>query len=1154
MSPSRQRFVTLLLATTGAASSFAYANAEPAQHQPNAQANSASVNASSVLNHLDHAATLVSEGQVIRARAMILTLQDSPAGLSLSDEQDQRVWKLLAQIERTIQRTDRHDIALQKAQHALSFDRLVDAERQAQTVFNSSKSTNEQIDRANAISTQIQIRRDEAQPLVAATLRSAIDSFNQGDYTRAKTIINRIGTLGLDLDSSTRRKLTIYRSRITDLEQTRGETFGSPAPSMGMLAPESGASSEWLITTAQDMLGQPADEPSDEPSDEIVVEIVEIYEPDTQAEPEIDLVETARKFEAQTLLANANIAYEERRLNDALHSYNTLMSNFASYISDDERALAGQRLNEVEIALGVQGGPSEGGLNVPIEERSIIMQRLTATYDNLTNQANDALRSGDTTIATGLIAQARLEVQRARDVMPEAAYENYISDLDNMASNIAQREEQLRQSRLEQEAADRELRTLELETQRLNQRDERVLASLHRVRALQSELKYEEALEIVENILFLDPANPSGLLLKDIIEDIIVYRGFYAIQRDKNLSYAHESLENQTAMILPDFLMDYPDDWPQISFRRGATLEYAESESNRAVLTQLRETRMPVDFDDNSFEDVLAFIGSTADLDIDTDWESLADIGVDPDSPVTLRLNNVTLEVLLDRVLAKVSDPVLPASWAVQDGILTISSDDVLRQNTLLEIYDVRDLLFDVPEFDNAPRFNMSSGGSGGGGGGRSPFSGSSGAPDLASPDERVGAISDLIRSNVDPGQWASDGGSTSSLTSLNGNFIITTTPRYHREVIGLLNKLRSQRAIQISVEARYMSVDQNFFEQIGFDLDVYLNANNTEYRTARAIDPSILPSDYFEGDGTLVRSIQASFDINGDDVIDEDDRIFVFGPGNNGGTLPDGTVVDDDQFSIIRAAQNSFGLTETLAGASGFAAGILAANPALGITARFLDDVQVDFMVEATQADQRSVTLTAPRLTFTNGQRANIVVSTQSTYVSGLTAIVGSSSGAFNPTTDVLNDGVLLDITGVASADRRYVTMTVITSLAKNNLNANSTTVEGAVGGTGGTQGASNFTGTIQLPSQNSTQINTTVTVPDQGTIMLGGQRLVDEVQVETGVPVLSKIPILSRFFSNRIDVKEEKTLLVMIKPTILIQNEEEERHFPGLLDQLGG
>jgi hypothetical protein len=32
----------------------------------------------------------------------------------------------------------------------------------------------------------------------------------------------------------------------------------------------------------------------------------------------------------------------------------------------------------------------------------------------------------------------------------------------------------------------------------------------------------------------------------------------------------------------------------------------------------------------------------------------------------------------------------------------------------------------------------------------------------------------------------------------------------------------------------------------------------------------------------------------------------------------------------------------------------------------------------------------------------------------------------------------------------------------------------------------------------------------------------------------------------------KEEQTLLILIKPTILIQNEEEEKNYPGLLDSL--
>ena len=93
---------------------------------------------------------------------------------------------------------------------------------------------------------------------------------------------------------------------------------------------------------------------------------------------------------------------------------------------------------------------------------------------------------------------------------------------------------------------------------------------------------------------------------------------------------------------------------------------------------------------------------------------------------------------------------------------------------------------------------------------------------------------------------------------------------------------------------------------------------------------------------------------------------------------------------------------------------------------------------------------------------------------------------------------------------------------------------------------------GEIQTPVVTITRVQTTVTVPDQGTILLGGQRVLEEFETETGVPVLSKIPVLNRFFSNRIETKEELTLLILLKPTVLIQSEEEERNFPGLLDSL--
>ncbi|MEC8733627.1 MAG: hypothetical protein VXX86_01510, partial [Planctomycetota bacterium] len=107
--------------------------------------------------------------------------------------------------------------------------------------------------------------------------------------------------------------------------------------------------------------------------------------------------------------------------------------------------------------------------------------------------------------------------------------------------------------------------------------------------------------------------------------------------------------------------------------------------------------------------------------------------------------------------------------------------------------------------------------------------------------------------------------------------------------------------------------------------------------------------------------------------------------------------------------------------------------------------------------------------------------------------------------------------------------------------------------GGIGGGGRASTFSPTIQLPRLQGTQIRTTVSVPDKGTIMLGGQRNVSEVDIEAGVPVLSKIPFVNRFFTNRLTTKEEKTTLLLMRPEIIIQRENEDDLFPGLSEELG-
>ena len=1113
---------------------------------------------------LDHAATLIAEGKLMRAKAMLDALQNSPAAAALGDEAGNRLWTLRAGVDRQIGAANRYDMSLQRAELALSQDDLIEAERQASAIVRSGSADAAQVETAKALLELASLRRDEIAPQVPEALRLADEAFAKGEYARAKELLERVNRSGVRLDDAQQTSLASSRSRIVEMELARGTAFQTA--SFGLLAPESG-SAEWLTGSTQDgarssgsYLGdQPQDQPANQPANEPAAQPIEIevIEPAQVNQPaDIDLIEASRRFEAQTLMGEAARAYDERQLGTALQKYDRVLTEFSAYLTPEQTATARERRSELQVATRAQGSP-DGSLQDFVGDRSLARERAVATYNNQMEQARTSLSQGDTRMARNLAAQAKLTVNQSRDLMPESEFDAKQAEVDNLLGEIATTEEQIRIREQRERDAELARQQQDIQSQRAAERDERILAAIERVRALQQELKYDEALEVVESILFLDPNNPSGLLLKDMIQDTIIYRRFLNLQRDKALSYANEYVENQEAMIAPGKIMAYPSDWPAISFRRGEPLEFAESEMDRAVLATLRETSLPINLTDNAFEDVVEFISSTARVDIDVDWDSMADIGVDPDTPITLRLREASLETVLDRVVARVSDRALPAGWAVQDGIITIASDEVLRRNTVLEIYDIRDLLFVVPRFDEAPEFDLSSAlqSSQGGGGGNSPFQTQGQQQDDVDFEDRVNEIINLLQTNVDPNGWVDLGGDTSSISQLNGNFVITTTPRNHRAIIGLLGKLRAVRALQINVEARFLTVAQDFFEQIGFDLDVYFNANSAEYRIANQIDPSLLPSDYFDPvTGQLVNNVsgggQFLVDTDGDGIGDTLQTITqpVLGPGNNGGGL-----FGSDEWSIIGARQNSFGITEGLAGASSFASTILGLNPALGVTGRFLDDIQVDFLVEATQADSRSVILTAPRLTFTNGQRAFITVATTQTFVSDLQPVTSDSAVAFDPVITPLNTGVVLDLEGVVSADRRYVTLTVRTSISQVEF-ASDITITAAAGGGGLGGNGALATGNIQVPVVTATQINTTVTVPDQGTVLLGGQRLVEELQVESGVPVLSKIPILSRFFSNRIDVKEEQTLLVLLRPTILIQSEEEEQNFPGLADQLLG
>lgn len=1058
---------------------------------------------------LEEAVDLLAANKVVQAKRVLVNLSKRENSTSLTDAERQRLFTLLANANRRIKAMDPIDVSLQTAEDSLTQGDLMTLETHTKAVIDAPKANAEQVALAKSLSQQAtQIKKT-----LAATLPSTIEKihadFEAGHIAQAKSGLEKLTRSGLELNVDQEKLVSDMQVQIVELEQ--GDTAMAGMLQPGVIKPrpvEPAPAAE-----------QPAPTPPPAPA------------------PSGDPIEQARNWETQSLIAEADQAFEQARMREAAEKYQAILSGRGDQLNPEERSRIEQRLAESKVRMGVTVGSEGQTIDNVIGQNKLKRDQALAEFNNNLEQARRALASGNTIAARDLAAAARVNVNSVREVFSATdleAYQKQVSDLlteiDGVAGEIKRKEDVQRAERLKREAEQMTLRSSQDKSRKIEE-------AIDRVRALQREMKYDEALQVVDQILFLDPTNPTGLVLRDVISDTRAYRRGTALEREKNRLTANQRLDNLEAQLPTTFLIEYPSDWPGITFRRGEPMGMAESEADRTALATLEKKRVPVNFNDTPLASVVSFMNAVTQLNFDVDWEKLEETGINKETLVTLNLTNVPVSTVLTRVLEKASrDAGSGAAWAINDGVVTISTREDINRRKTLQIYDIRDLLIEVPDYTNAPEFDLNSvlQSSGEGGSGQSPFRerGDQTVP-RRSLQERTDELLRIITTNVDEIGWQDNGGDVGFIQQFQGSLIITNTPANHRAIHGLLAQLRQIRAMQINVETRFLLVQTDYFEQIGFDLDVYFNGNNNQVEAARAQLPNngVGPSDFFDftRGGLQRRVFGAPTDADGDGQPDPTTGIAVQNPS---------------PLSVIGAGQNSLGQAEGLASGN-FAQGILSRAPALGIAGQFMDDIQVDFLIKATQSDRRTVTLTAPRLTFTNGQAANIYVATQIAFVSDLEPVVGENAVAFDPTLATVNEGVRLQVDGTISADRRYVTMNVDASVSKI-LGFQNSAITALAGGVAVNSAATQSF--IQRPTTTVTRVQTTVTVPDQGTILLGGQRLITEQEVESGVPVLSKIPIINRFFSNRIEVREESTLLILIKPTVLIQNEEEQRFFPGL------
>jgi len=683
--------------------------------------------------------------------------------------------------------------------------------------------------------------------------------------------------------------------------------------------------------------------------------------------------------------------------------------------------------------------------------------------------------------------------------------------------------------------------------------DDEISALVASYNELMKQRRFPEAEVIAKTVSELKPGSEIAIMMfhnsrmgtrLQLAEDI------RAAKEDGNVR-AFRDIELSAVPMNPDRAIDFgdPQTWGDLSARRtqregeDTRLSSAEREIQRRLSNPVE-----VNYQQRPLAEVMEDLSALTGIPIVLNGRAMSAVKVNPDTPVSLKLPQpVALKSALNLILDD-----LELTYLIENDVMNITSIEAKQSRTYPRVYRVTDLVTPIPNFTSSyddglagalraayqmsnPQTNvqlvpvsatdlgmgmansMSPSqmapnmlGQYAGMGQRSSFgpsnhpAGSQGGGSFADFQSLI----DLIQTTVVPDTWEALGGpSTMSEYPQNLSLVISTTSDVHDQISDLLESLRRLQNLQITIEVRFITLSDTFFEQIGVDFDVQFDDN-----VRRLPDDDSGPSVSIGWDG--------------------------------GSGLP---TADFD----IRFDQNNFNV------APAFGAPDAGAFSTLGFA--ILSDIEAFFFLQAAQGDSRTNVMQAPKVTLFDGQLATISDVTQRPFVTSITPVVGDFAVAQQPVIVVLNEGTQLNVQGIVSNDRRFVRMTLVPFFSqignvdtftfegtrttrRNSRSTRDTNGDGVIDENDQDTEEDVITGTtVQLPTFAFTNVSTTVSVPDGGTILLGGIKRLAEGRQERGLPMLSKIPYISRLFRNTAVGRDARSLMLMVTPRIIIQEEEE-------------
>ncbi len=625
-------------------------------------------------------------------------------------------------------------------------------------------------------------------------------------------------------------------------------------------------------------------------------------------------------------------------------------------------------------------------------------------------------------------------------------------------------------------------------------RQKRIAELFENATAYQKQQRYEDALDQLESLLMLDTLNDNALILKQTLVDTVNFRRQLELQRESNKERVDILVKTDEASIPYAEEFRLPKNWKEIvaSPYRRAEEAIGQDPADAAVYKQLEQIVNLSDLaPEMSFNEAKEILKNSVEppLNIVVLWRDLLDnADIDQATPINMDgISAVPLGKGLEFLLNSVSGGFAEIDYVVGSGVVTVATVDSLPSELETLVYDITDLL------GSPANFYAETGGGGGSGSTDSDNIGGGFTDDdqeersseemTASASSRGGNLALLIRSTIEPDSWYEEGGEGMISIYEGKKLIVRQKREVHNKIVKLLKEMRKSLGHQVAIEARFLLVGENFLEDIGLDLDFTL------------------------------RNI--------------------------------------DHFSDISVAQGSLGFTAIgSAGGTGvpgsLAGAISSAITSGGVYGSALDDLQVRFLVRATQAHRDASSLTAPKVSVLSGESAYIRIQKVFRYASNVDIereISGTGDNTFASYSVTYDDssitsGTVLNVTPTITPDKKHVLLN-ITAQLEDFLGFNDQVLF---------ESDSAIEYSISFPETEVSRVQTRVSVPDGGTLLLGGQKLTAEIEREAGVPVLSKIPLIGRLFSNRSKVKDSKILLILVKPTIILQEEAEAKAVAGM------